>query len=165
MFTEKKTEKNTMEPTASQNRINEGTKLKGDIQSEGFFRIDGIIEGNVSTPSKIVLGKTGVVTGTLTCENADIEGKFEGNLEVSGTLTLRATAHIKGDVVVGKLAVEPGAAFNASCSMKGSEKESSTAEALDSTHTTPASSESMKSQNHPFDRAQRIQKAKAEQQN
>jgi cytoskeletal protein CcmA (bactofilin family) len=161
MFTEKKTEKNTMEPTASQNRINEGTKLKGDIQSEGFFRIDGIIEGNVSTPSKIVLGKSGVVTGTLTCENADIEGKFEGNLDVSGTLTLRATAHIIGDVVVGKLAVEPGATFNASCAMKGSKKENNTTE----TPSKSTASESMKSQNHPFDRSQRTQKTKAEQQN
>lgn len=161
MFTEKK-EKNTMEPSANQNRINEGTKLKGDIQSEGFFRIDGIIEGNVSTPSKIVLGKSGVVTGTLTCENADIEGKFEGTLEVSGTLTLRATAHIIGEVVVGKLAVEPGATFNASCAMKGSKKENNAKEAPGSTQPV---SESMKSQNHPFDRSQRTQKTKAEQQN
>ena len=56
MFSDKKDKKN-MEPTASQNRINEGTKLKGDIQSKGFFRIDGEIDGNVSTPSKVVLGK------------------------------------------------------------------------------------------------------------
>lgn len=49
MFSDKKDKKN-MEPTASQNRINEGTKLKGDIQSKGFFRIDGEIDGNVKTP-------------------------------------------------------------------------------------------------------------------
>lgn len=147
-----------MEPTASQNRINEGTKLKGDVESKGFFRIDGIIDGNVKTPSKLVLGQTGVITGTLRCENADIEGTFSGNLDVSGTLTLKATAHITGDVVVGKLAVEPGATFNASCVMKGSEKTKiKTEEEL-------KASEALKSQNHPFDRTQRLQKPKAEQQ-
>ena len=78
-----------VEPGTGQNRINEGTNIKGDIHSKGFFRIDGIIEGNVSTPSKVVLGKTGVIKGTLTCENADIEGKFVGNLDVSGTLSLK----------------------------------------------------------------------------
>ena len=96
MFSDKKDKKN-MEPTASQNRINEGTTLKGDIQSKGFFRIDGVIDGNVNTPSKVVIGKTGVITGTLTCENADIEGTFDGKLDVTGTLTLKATARITGE--------------------------------------------------------------------
>jgi cytoskeletal protein CcmA (bactofilin family) len=158
MFSEKKDKKN-MEPTASQNRINEGTKLKGDIQSKGFFRIDGVIDGNVNTPSKVVLGKSGVITGTLTCENADIEGTFDGKLDVTGTLTLKATARITGDVLVGKLAVEPGATFNASCVMKGSTQSKTATEAESS------SKEAVKSQNHPFDRSQRIQKPKTEQQN
>jgi len=121
MFSEKK-EKVATEHGTGQNRINEGTKLKGDIQSNGFFRIDGEIEGNIKTPSKVVIGKSGVIKGSLICENADIEGVIEGHLDVIGTLTLRSTAKIKGDVAVGKLAVEPGAIFNASCVMKGTEK-------------------------------------------
>ena len=121
MFSDKK-DKNITEPGTGQNRINEGTNIKGDIHSKGFFRIDGKIEGNVNTPSKVVLGRTGYIKGTLTCENADIEGKFDGKLDVSGTLSLKSTAHIIGDVVVGKLAVEPGATFNATCSMKGTVK-------------------------------------------
>jgi len=91
--------------------------LTGDIESSGFFRIDGSVTGNIKTPSKVVLGKSGIINGTLSCENADIEGNFNGTLDVSGTLTLRATAHIEGEVTVGKLAVEPGATFNASCAM------------------------------------------------
>ncbi|MCW8980330.1 MULTISPECIES: polymer-forming cytoskeletal protein [Altibacter] len=155
MFSDKK-EKSMNEPTTGQNRINEGTKLKGDIQSQGFFRIDGTIEGNVNTPSKVVIGKSGFINGTLTCENADIEGRFEGELHVSGTLSLKETAHIEGQVVVGKLAVEPGATFNATCAMKGSTKKSLGAEAnitLD---------KDIKGQNHPFDRSQRVQSVKAE---
>ncbi len=164
MFSEKK-EKISIEPGTGQNRINAGTKIKGDINSEGFFRIDGTIEGNVNTPSKVVIGKTGVILGTLTCENADIEGKFEGNLDVTETLTLRSTAHIKGDVIAGKLAVEPGATFNASCAMKGSINEETTS--ID----TSFKKENKKAQNHPFDRSQRVQsrevgtKTEPEQQN
>lgn len=117
MFSDKKEKKKNIEPSAGQNRINEGTQLKGDISSTGFFRIDGLVEGNVKTPSKVVLGKQGVIIGTLYCDSADIEGKFEGNLQVEGTLTLRSTAIVEGDVIVGKLAIEPGATFNASCVM------------------------------------------------
>ena len=117
MLSTKKEKKKAQEPGAAQNRINEGTQIKGDITSSGFFRIDGRIEGNVKTPSKVVLGKSGVIIGTLSCENADVEGKIEGTVEVSGTLTLRASASIDGDVTVGKLAVEQGATMNASCVM------------------------------------------------
>ncbi len=118
MFSDKKEKKKNLEPSVAQNRINEGTKLKGDISSTGFFRIDGTVEGNVKTPSKVVLGKLGIIVGTLICDSADIEGRFEGNLQVSGILTLRSTAVVDGEVVVGKLAIEPGAILNASCVMQ-----------------------------------------------
>lgn len=147
-----------MEPTSSQNRINEGTQLKGDINSDGFFRIDGEIEGNISKPSKVVLGKSGSIKGKLICDDADIEGRFEGNLNVTGTLTLKSTAHIEGDVIVGKLSVEPGATFNATCTMHGTPKAKISLPESEA-------SESLKTKNHPFDRSQRIQKPKAEQQN
>lgn len=123
MFTERKAKKSekkpTMEPGTSQNRINEGTQIKGDILSSGFFRIDGKIIGNIKTPSKVVVGKTGVIIGTLHCESADVEGHLEGDIHVSELLILRSTAQIDGDLVVGKLSVEPGAVINASCIMKG----------------------------------------------
>ena len=73
-------------------------------------------------------------------------------------MSLRASAFIEGDVVAGKLAVEPGAVFNASCIMKGAKK--SDQELLSMVE----NKEIVKSQNHPFDRAQRIQK-KSEQPN
>lgn len=149
MFSEKKQKRVAVEPSATQNRINEGTKLKGDVSSSGFFRIDGTIEGNVKTPSKVVLGKTGVIIGTLTCENADIEGRFEGNLQVSETLTLRASAVVDGDVTVGKLAVEPGATMNASCVMQEGKPKSSLAPSQTATESSNA---------HPYERQQRQKK-------
>lgn len=121
MFSDKK-EKDQENPGSGQNRINDGTIIKGDISSNGYFRIDGRIEGNVKTPSKVVIGKTGVIIGTLSCENADVEGNIKGILNISGTLSLKSSAHIEGEVSVGKLAVEPGATFNATCLMKDSKE-------------------------------------------
>lgn len=123
MFSDNKKGRVATEPTTQQNRIAQGTKIVGDFTSEGGFRIDGEIEGTLKTPGKVVVGKTGVINGTLEGANADFEGKFSGKLLLSGTLTLKSSALIEGEVVVGKLAVEPGATFNASCSMKGAIKE------------------------------------------
>jgi cytoskeletal protein CcmA (bactofilin family) len=117
-----KKQKTTMETSTQQNIIAHGTKIVGDIISQGPFRIDGTIEGNVKTSGKVVVGKTGIVKGTLQGENVDFEGKFAGKLILTGTLSLKSTAHIEGEVQVNKLAVEPGATFNATCSMKGAVK-------------------------------------------
>ncbi|KAA1244345.1 polymer-forming cytoskeletal protein [Aquimarina sp. RZ0] len=106
----------------NQNKISEGTKIVGDVISEGGFRVEGTIEGTFKTTGKVVVGKSGFIKGTLECSDADFEGKFSGNLLISGTLSLKPTAHIEGEVSVGKLAVEPGATFNASCVMKGGVK-------------------------------------------
>ncbi|GAA4967373.1 polymer-forming cytoskeletal protein [Algibacter aquimarinus] len=123
MFSDNKKEKNMVEGTSSQNIISQGTKIVGDFNSEGDFRIDGVVEGNIKTAGKVVVGKQGFIKGTLQGTDAYFEGKFSGKLALSGTLTLKSSAHIEGEVVVGKLAVEPGATFNVTCVMKGTVKE------------------------------------------
>ena len=123
MFSDNKKNKHMEENSSSQNIIAQGTKIKGDFNSEGDFRIDGTVEGNIITSGKVVVGKSGFIKGTLQGTEAHFEGKFSGKLTLSGVLTLKSTAHIEGEVVVGKLAVEPGASFNVTCMMKGTVKE------------------------------------------
>jgi len=121
MFVENK--KSNSNSFSQQNTIAQGTAFMGDLTSEGDFRIEGVINGSLTTSGKVVIGKTGALEGVLNCDNADIEGKFKGTLNVSNTLNLRSSAHIEGEVQIGKLSVEPGATFNANCLMKGSVKE------------------------------------------
>ena len=98
-------------------RIENRTSVRGNIVSEGDFRIDGELKGSLKTKGKVVVGKDGILNGEVSCSNADVEGKIKGKLFVSETLNLRSTSVIDGDVVIGKLIVESGASFNASCSM------------------------------------------------
>lgn len=120
MFSDNKRNKTTGEIGSGQpNRIEKSTKIKGEIESQADFRIDGILEGTIKTSGKIIVGKDGKITGKVECSNAEIEGNFSGELYVSQLLTLKSTATIDGDVTVSKLAVDPGATFNAACNMQG----------------------------------------------
>ncbi|WP_347173168.1 bactofilin family protein [Polaribacter uvawellassae] len=117
-------ETNQKKPNAMErNILAKNTKIVGDLSSEGDFRIDGILEGTLETKGRVIIGLEGSVQGKVICDNADIEGKFSGELKVNKMLTIKATASIGGEVILGKLSVEPGAAFNASCTMKGALKE------------------------------------------
>jgi len=115
---------NNQKPNAMErNILAKNTKVIGDLTSEGDFRIDGLLEGTLTTKGRVIIGVDGTVSGKVFCDNADIEGKFSGELKVNKMLTIKASASIYGDVVLGKLSVEPGATFNASCAMKGAVKD------------------------------------------
>jgi cytoskeletal protein CcmA (bactofilin family) len=105
------------------NRIVEGTTIKGDIISQADFRLDGELVGNFTTKGKIVIGPAGSVTGDIKCKSADIEGRFNGKIEVAEMLNIKSKAHILGEVITGKLSVEPGAEFSASCIMRTPQKQ------------------------------------------
>lgn len=122
MFSEK--QKSSKEDLSKeQNKIAQGTSLNGDINSQGSFRIEGKVEGTIKTSGKVVIGKTGEVEGEVSCESADIEGAFKGDISVNATLVLRSTANVNGKANIDKLSVEPGAVFNATCTMKGAVKD------------------------------------------
>ena len=102
-------------------RIENSTTLKGEIISAGDFRVDGILEGSVKIKGKIVVGKEGLIDGSVKCQSADIEGKIKGKINVSESFNLRSTAVVEGEVAMGKLIVESGASLNAKCIMKKEE--------------------------------------------
>jgi cytoskeletal protein CcmA (bactofilin family) len=118
-----KEKKEKQQQILERNIIGSNTSIVGDVISEGDFRIDGKVEGTIKTGGRVVIGKSGTAIGKIECSDADIEGKFSGELHVNNLLTLKSSAKISGDVIIGKLSVEPGAEFNASCAMKGAVKE------------------------------------------
>lgn len=122
MFSKPNQSKFASEISKEQNRISAGTVITGEIEAKGGFRIEGTLNGSLKTAGKVVISKGGFINGTLNCQNADFEGKFSGKIKVEETLTLRSSAVIDGEVIAGKLSIEPGAAFNATCEMKGSLK-------------------------------------------
>lgn len=91
------------------NQIDHGTKITGDIESQGNFRIDGTVNGNIVVGAKLFLGKSGKVVGNITAVNAEIEGSVVGDMEIGELLVLKETAKVNGMVTYGKVSVTPGA--------------------------------------------------------
>ena len=112
-----KTKKSGTELLGKTNRIVEGTHIVGDIVSKADFTVDGELIGNSTSQGKLVIGQAGTIKGQIVCNNADIEGEFDGKIKVMEMLNIKATAKIHGEVLVGKLSIEPGADFTATCTM------------------------------------------------
>ena len=105
--------------TNSIDRIAEGTVLEGNLKSTNGIRIDGIVKGSVTCDGKIVVGKNGVIEGEVTCQSADIEGTLKSTIIVKDILELKSTSNLQGEIITGKLSIEPGATFTGNCKMGG----------------------------------------------
>jgi cytoskeletal protein CcmA (bactofilin family) len=99
------------------NNIVAGTSIKGEITADGDFRIDGTLVGSINCKGKIVIGQSGNIEGEIICQNADISGRIRAHVKVEQLLMLKSTAEMNGDVVTGKISIEPGAKFTGSCDM------------------------------------------------
>ncbi|HKK79597.1 MAG TPA: polymer-forming cytoskeletal protein [Phaeodactylibacter sp.] len=118
---ESSTGRSTSAPTANGfNSLVKGTVVEGTVKSESDIRIDGTIKGKLHCDAKVIIGPTGRVEGEIRCQNAVIEGSFEGVLQVKELLNIREAAKVGGEVTTEKLIVQSGAAFNVTCTMGGS---------------------------------------------
>lgn len=99
------------------NTIAKGTTIKGEISAVGDFRLDGTLEGNIKLNGKLVVGESGLVKGNVVCQNANIIGHVVGNISVKELLSLNSTANVKGDILINRLSIEPGATFSGTCRM------------------------------------------------
>lgn len=112
-----KNNKSTGADSSTINLIGGGTSIVGDITSNGDVRIDGTLKGNISISGKLVIGQSGQIEGNVTCQNADVSGEIQGSVNVSELLALKSTAKILGDIVTGKISIEPNATFTGTCNM------------------------------------------------
>jgi len=103
------------QPTGAINIISPGTRIEGEVFSNGDIRVDGIVAGYLNTKAKVVVGPKGIIKGELICESADVTGKVDGKLSVKNELYLKSSAHITGELITNKLVVESGAFINGNC--------------------------------------------------
>ena len=99
------------------NIIAQGTKIVGSITTNSDIRIDGELEGDLICKGKIVVGQQGNIKGNVDCANAEVMGNINGKMIVSGTLSLKATSKIWGQIKTKILSIEPEAQFTGSCEM------------------------------------------------
>ncbi len=109
-------------PSASSHSLNslvQGTMVEGKVKATTDIRIDGTIKGDLLCDAKVIIGPSGVVEGTVKCQNAVIEGRFDGILNVAELLNIRETAKVVGEVTYGKLIVQSGAVISGTYKVAG----------------------------------------------
>ena len=99
--------------------IGNGVVFKGEITKADEVQIDGIADVSMEVDN-LVIGTTGELKGNIKTENADIWGKADGDMKISGTLTVQEQGSISGSVEYQNLQIKLGG--NISGDIKKSDK-------------------------------------------
>ena len=83
--------------------------LVGDTDTDGSLRIEGTIRGSVRAGKSVVVGKDGLVDGSVFTQDAVIAGRVSGGIHAESRLELQATSEVAGEIVAPRMQVEEGA--------------------------------------------------------
>ena len=59
------------------------------------------------------------IVGEIDCNTIEISGYVKGKVTANDLLNMKETSKIEGDIIAGKLSVEPGSIFTGTCAMRG----------------------------------------------
>lgn len=88
--------------------VGRGLSLSGEITACDVLVVEGKVEAKLSDGKMLEITESGQFRGSVEIENADIAGRYDGQLTVHGRLTLRGTGRISGMVKYGELEVNAG---------------------------------------------------------
>jgi cytoskeletal protein CcmA (bactofilin family) len=86
--------------------IGQGISLSGEVASCERLIVEGGIKAKLPNCQNVIISETGVFEGQASTENADVRGRFEGELAVRNRLLIRAGGHVSGAITYGELEIE-----------------------------------------------------------
>ena len=82
--------------------------LSGEINSCNKLVVEGSVEANLQNCREVDISDTGLFKGSASIDEAEVRGRFEGNLTVRKRLMIRATGKVTGTIRYGQIEIECG---------------------------------------------------------
>ena len=121
---------NSLAPASLQDSnmsIGPGIQLKGEISKCATLVVEGNVEATLDGKA-LEIAQGGVFCGTARVESASIQGRFEGDLTVSGLLRVESGGSASGKLLYGQLEVAVGGDLTGEISKNTDEDEKPTAD-------------------------------------
>lgn len=98
--------------------IGAGTVVEGTLRAAMSARIDGTVNGDVTSEGTIVIATEGCVNGNITAVDVKISGVVNGNVTTTGKIELVEKGKLIGDIKTGSLSIAESAIFHGNCKMQ-----------------------------------------------
>lgn len=107
-----------IEATGENTIIGLGTVINGDIKSEAaIIRIDGEVNGDVSTKGELIVGVNGIVNGNISVASLNLGGYIKGNVDAIEKIDIMAKGKLVGDISTKLLSMDETAIIQGQVNM------------------------------------------------
>ncbi len=94
------------------------SKIKGSLSFEGTIRLDGNVEGEISSSTgTMIIGEKAKVKAEINVETAVIMGEVTGTIRAKDRIEIYKPAKITGDIQAPAISIDAGVSFNGNCAM------------------------------------------------
>jgi cytoskeletal protein CcmA (bactofilin family) len=87
--------------------VSKGVALSGEINHCDTLFVEGSVEAKLECQD-LVIGETGNFDGVAAMDNAEVRGRYNGDLVVRKRLTIHATGRVTGTISYREIEIEPG---------------------------------------------------------
>jgi cytoskeletal protein CcmA (bactofilin family) len=94
-----------------------GMRIIGDLDGPGLLKIDGRVEGSISGPRQVIVGRDGVVQGNVQASEVILAGTVDGSVVSTERVEVQGTAVVNGDIHTRSIVVSEGARINGAVRM------------------------------------------------
>jgi cytoskeletal protein CcmA (bactofilin family) len=98
--------------------LDRGTKVSGKLSFDGPARIDGEVDGEITSKDSLHIGETAVVTAQIKAAAIVVGGKVSGDITGTQKIEIRPSAKVAGNLAAPLLSIHEGAQFEGHCSMQ-----------------------------------------------
>ncbi len=99
-----------MKPAEGSTVIGKSVVIRGELTGSEELFLDGTLEGTLAlSTSRLTIGPNARVTANISAQDIVIFGRVDGNLQATGSIDLRQSAFVIGDVLAGRLSIEESA--------------------------------------------------------
>ena len=95
--------------------IGRDTVIRGSVKSDQDIYIDGAVQGTLEVGNcRLTIGPHGKADSGARAREVDLQGEIDGNVETTGTISIRTGARLIGNVRTAGIVIEDGAYFRGS---------------------------------------------------
>jgi len=91
--------------------------LKGKMNSEGIFRLDGKVEGEIYHSGTLIIGETAVIKGKVEATTLILNGILEGEVTAKERMEIHASGKLYGTIFTPIFVIQDGGTFEGNCKM------------------------------------------------
>jgi cytoskeletal protein CcmA (bactofilin family) len=97
---------------ASLSVIAAGTKITGELTSDGVVKVEGMVVGTVRAERQVLVAKGGVIKGDVFTRDAIIGGEIQGAILADDRVEVQSTSIIQGDITTIRIIIHEGGEVN-----------------------------------------------------